>query len=120
MGIQYKAKKEITKRYKSLRAEDLEDNRGRVDCFTCLKCGYVTKTEIKDRGSIPHGIICPMCGDEAMSSEFHDLKPSFGADYLWVRPTLEDCLSLCEQPFVLNYHLSGGLKRVKNESERKE
>lgn len=115
MKIAKSVKRAITKRYekmlKDVEKADINDNTGRVNCYKCQKCGRVTKTIERAKGETPFGIICPDCGEDAMSTFYNDIVPDKPIEYEWVRPTLEECLEMAEQPFQLNFLLSFGLKR---------
>ena len=111
-------KREITKRYEKMLKEvdkvDINDNSGRVNCYKCNSCGKITKTIERCKGNTPFGIICPHCGEDAMSTFYQDVAPDKPIEYEWVRPTLDDCLELAESPFQLNFILSDyGLVRRK-------
>ena len=112
-------RREITKRYekmvKTIDKADVEDNTGRINCYQCNSCGKITKTIERVKGVTPFGIICPHCGGDAMSTFYQDRASEKPIEYEWVRPTLEDCIALAEQPFQLNHFLEGGLKRQKIE-----
>lgn len=106
-------KADIVKKYNAIKREELDDNVGQIECYTCTKCGRVTKTQVQNKGFIPRGIICPKCGEDAMSSDFEDIVPKKEVEYVWRTPSLKDVLALYDRPFQCNFLLSGGLKRVK-------
>lgn len=117
--ISKSVKKDITRRYNEIdkAIADEEDNVGKQICFVCTKCKQAVKTEVKDKGIIPRGIICPYCGEESFHTE-NDVMKEFKPTFEWVRPTLEEVLELHDQPVRCNFILGGGLvrKEVRNDA----
>lgn len=111
-NIPKSVKKDITRRYKEIdkAIANEEDNAGQKICFVCSKCKQAVKTEIKDKGLIPRGIICPFCGEEALPTD-RDVMKDFEPTYEWVRPTLEEVLEHHDKPVTCNFFLGGGLMR---------
>lgn len=118
--IEKAERKDIKRRYeammRSLPTADIEDNVGKVNCYTCGTCHRVTKTIIRDKGHDPRGIVCPYCGEEAMSSNYHDLMPGAEPTHEFYRPSLVDCYGLRNAPVQISFVLSGGL--LKREIEK--
>ena len=113
MKIPKEVKADIVRRYNAIKKEELEDNVGRIDCFTCPDCGKITKTLVHNKGYIPKGIICPQCGGDAKSSEFEDIAEDKPVEFVWRKPSLEHVLQCHNEPFKCNFYLAGGLERVK-------
>ena len=109
-------KKEVTRRYKKmLKAfNDKGENQGKTNCYVCNQCHQTTKVYERDNGMTMHGIECPYCKGEAMSTDYEDVAPKVNATFEYVRPTLQEVLDEVEKNHIMtaNYYLSGGLKRI--------
>ena len=107
-------RKDAKKRYGDMLKEFSERkvHKGEMNCYTCSKCGRLTKTIDRDSGITPMGIECPFCGENAMGSAYIDLKPDEKPTFEWYRPTFEETLNLIDKHyFTYRYVLGGGLLR---------
>ena len=110
-------KEEITKEYNKL-LEDVKTNdfykidlTNRVNCYTCQKCGHITKTKDIDAGVTPFMISCEKCKEVAYSSFYNDIAPTQEATIEWYRPSLEETIN--SEEVTLDHILQGGLDHRK-------
>lgn len=87
------------------------DLTNRVNCYSCSKCGHITKTKDVDAGVTPFMHSCESCGGDAKSSFYHDIFPAKAPTQEWYRPSLEEVLSLNKsgKASLLEHILMGGL-----------
>lgn len=85
------------------------DVTNRVNCYTCHKCGHITKTKDIDPGVIPFMFSCEKCGGTAYSSFFKDIASDKQPTIEWYRPTLKQVLKMMKKESMLDHIFSGGL-----------
>jgi hypothetical protein len=85
------------------------DLTNRVNCYTCQKCGHITKTKDVDSGVIPFMFRCEKCNEVAYSSFFKDIAPDQVPTFEWYRPTLKETLKMRKDEGQLDHILKGGL-----------
>lgn len=104
-------RKDIEKRYAAMLDNVTPEHKGMVNCYVC-ECGRITKVENIDGGATPMAIECPLCGKDAVSSEYREVSPETPVLYEWYRPSLKEVIEMMDkQFFTANYVLSGGLIR---------
>ena len=109
--------KSTTKKYNKL-IEDVKTKefyktdsfKDKVNCYTCEKCNYITKTKYIDIGTIPFMINCVSCKGDAQSSFYNDILPDKSPTHEWYRPDLKTTLKLrSKHSGTLEHVLLGGL-----------
>ena len=110
------SQREVERKYSKL-MNDVQTNKfyteidlsNRVNCYTCDKCGHITKTKDVDAGVTPFIFNCEKCNSTAMSSFYKDIAPEQKPTYEWYRPDLKRTLKLRKDEYELDHVLSGGL-----------
>lgn len=105
------SKNNIAQQYNSMVAsiEDAKiyDGRGEYNLYECNKCNNYKVTLCKDKGVTPFFIRCKCGGDMMHTKSSKQAPPSYVKVYNWVRPNLEQTMSLSEG--MRNHILNGGL-----------
>jgi RNase P subunit RPR2 len=114
--IKMKSQKQIERDYNKLMNDVATldyyktDLTNRVNCYTCQKCGHITKTKDIDSGVIPFMFTCEKCGNIAYSSFFEDIAPLQEPTFEWYRPTLKQILKMRKKrDSMLDHIFNGGL-----------
>jgi hypothetical protein len=111
------SQKEIFRKYNKMMAMHAEPvKKNRVNCYTCVVCGLITKTIDIDNGTTPFITGCGYCGGDAYSSFYNDIVPNDKPIIEWYRPTLKETLRLANKHDKLEHILLGGLipREIKN------
>lgn len=106
------SQREVEKKYnKILQHESIKGEvaPNRVNCYTCEKCGHITKTIDIDKGVTPFMSSCEMCKGTATSSFYDDIAPNQEPTIEWYRPTLKQTLKMRQNFNLLSHVLDGGL-----------
>ena len=105
------SKNNIAQQYNSMVAsiEDAKiyDGRGEYNLYECNKCNNYKVTLYKDKGVTPFIMRCKCGGDMMHTKSSKQALPSYVKVYNWVRPNLEQTMSLSED--MRNHILNGGL-----------
>lgn len=105
------SKNNIAQQYNSMVAsiEDAKiyDGRGEYNLYECNKCNNYKVTLYKDKGVTPFIMRCKCGGDMMHTKSSKQAPPSYVKVYNWVRPNLEQTMSLSEG--MRNHILNGGL-----------
>ena len=104
------SKNNIAQQYNSMVAsiEDAKiyDGRGEYNLYECNKCNNYKVTLYKDKGVTPFIMRCKCGGDMMHTKSSKQAPPSYVKVYNWVRPNLEQTMSLSEG--MRNHILHGG------------
>lgn len=94
------SKNNIAQQYNSMVAsiEDAKiyDGRGEYNLYECNKCNNYKVTLYKDKGVTPFIMRCKCGGDMMHTKSSKQAPPSYVKVYNWVRPNLEQTMSLSE------------------------
>lgn len=105
------SKDNIAQQYNNMVAsiEDAKiyDGRGEYNLYECNKCNNYKVTLYKDKGVTPFIMRCKCGGDMMHTKSSKQAPPSYVKVHNWVRPSLEQTMSLSEG--MRNHILNGGL-----------
>lgn len=105
------SKDNIAQQYNNMVAsiEDAKiyDGRGEYNLYECNKCNNYKVTLYKDKGVTPFIMRCKCGGDMMHTQSSKQAPPSYVKVHNWVRPSLEQTMSLSES--MRNHILNGGL-----------
>jgi hypothetical protein len=107
--------RELQRKYTKLQEQVKTDSyfkidlTNRVNCYTCTKCGHITKTKDIDPGVIPFMFTCEKCNSTATSSFLKDIAPKQQPTIEWYRPSFSEVLKMRKRPELLDHIFNGGL-----------
>lgn len=87
-----------------------KDLTNRRNTYVCDKNGHSVVTIDRDPGVTPMFILCPHCSGRGVSKFYNGGIPGVDPSHEWYRPTLKQCLKMCNKnEGLLDHVLKGGL-----------